>query len=407
MRVLQVVGEFAPERCGIAHYTVRLTQELNAAGVDAAICSPTISVERPVPLLRLRRSGWSLQTLLDLVATAGRRRADWLHLQYGPGSYGHRRVVALLPLVAKLLPGAPRIAATVHEIGGWPLGVPGWIAPLADRVFSVTEHAGWFDREALALLGMSDLLIVTNPNHFETIGRHSPRVASRAQLIPIGPNVGPEVARETTREEARRRLGVPDDRFVAVFFGFVHPIKGIETLLHAMQRVGTVHPSAVLWIAGGVRSLALSDGDADRYEARIRRMIDDLGLRRVVELTGYLPDDEAARRLKAADLAVLPFNNGATLKSGTLITCLTYGLPVLSTTGGNLGALWHGESIWLIPPRDPTALADAVCLLAADGALRERLAAAGAARASEFSWPHIVRRHLELYSGRQGIRPER
>ena len=201
MRVLQVVGEFAPERCGIAHYTLRLSQELQGNGVDVAICSPTVSAECSVPLLKLPGSDWTPRTLLDVVAMARRRRVDWIHLQYAPGSYRHRRIVAMLPLIAKLAPGAPRVAATVHEIGGWPLQVPGWVEPLANRVFSATERAGWFDREALVLPGMSDLLVVTNPDHFEQVQRRSPRLACRTRVIPVGPNVSPEMAGAMSRGE--------------------------------------------------------------------------------------------------------------------------------------------------------------------------------------------------------------
>lgn len=397
MRILQVVGELAPERCGIAHYTLRLSQELQAEGVDVAISSPTVSAEPAIPSLKLRGSDWTLRTLLDLVAMARRRKVDWIHLQYAPGAYRHRRIVAMLPFIAKLVPGAPRIAATVHEIGGWPLRVPAAVEPLTRRVFSVTERAGWFDREALALMSMSDLLIVTNPDHLETLQARSPRVARRARMIPVGPNVSPEVDGGMSREDARRRLGV-GGRFIAIFFGFVHPVKGLETLLQAMRGARAVHASLTLWITGGVRSLALPAGEADRYEARLRQMVAELGLSGAVEVTGYLPDADVSCRLRAADLAVLPFNHGVTLKSGSLVTCLSYGLPVLATAGGRLGPLRHGESIWLVPPRDPDALGEALCRLASDFTLRQNLGRAAAEIASEFSWSQIARRHLELLS---------
>jgi glycosyltransferase involved in cell wall biosynthesis len=404
MRIVQVVGDFAPERCGVAHYTQRLADHLTAAGVEVAIGSRGASGVSPVPLLPLRFSHWTLSTLLRLLMIARRWNAEWVHLQYAPGSYDHRRVVALLPLLAKLIPGAPRIAATVHEFGGWPVRLPRALEPVANGFFPLMESAGWFDREALALFGMSDVAIVTNSHHLRTVQRCSTRLARRTVVIPIGPNVGPEVALDMTRETARARLGVPSDRFVAIFFGFVHPVKGIETLLQAMRRIHSVLPLATLWIVGGVHSLALRGDDADAYEGRIRQMIDDLDLGKAVEVTGYLPDTEVACRLRAADLAVLPFNHGVTLKSGSLVTCLSYRLPVLATTGGDLSGLRHGDGIWLVPPRDPVALAEAFGHLASNRLLRERLAAGGEAMSSEFSWARIAQRHLDLYRGSKPAR---
>lgn len=399
MRVVQVVGSFIPARCGVAHYTARLSRELTAVGLDLAIASHPAGTTPPVTLLPLRSPRWSLATLLDLLVIARRWRADWLHLQYAPSSYQHRREVALLPLVARLAPARPRIAVTVHEYGGWPLQAPRAFGPLAERSLSALARLGWLDREALTLLNLSDRVIVTNPSHLKLVGESASCPAARVEMIPLGPNVGPEVCPYPTRAAARSALGVPEGCFVVAFFGFVHPVKGIETLLRAMRRVRAAHPEAVLWIIGGVQSLALRGGEADAYAAKIRWMIDNLGLDTKVDLTGYLPDPEIASRLRAADLAVLPFNHGITLKSGALITCLSFRLPVLATGGGDLAGLRHGDNIWLVPPRDPVALADAIGHLARDPALRARIGEAGQQSASDgaFSWPAIARRHVELY----------
>jgi len=398
MRIVQVVGAAAPEKCGVTHYTLRLVRELSAAGVETTIASQPSAVATPVPVQPIGSGDWGLSALVELLKMSRGWRADWLHLQYAPGSYRRRRSVALLPLLARLAPGSPRIAVTLHEYGGWPLRPPRPFAGVANGVLSLLERAGWFDREALTLLSLSDLPTVTNPDHLRVIQQCSPRLAARLRVIPIGPNVGPEAAVEADRPAARAALGVPEGCCVAVFFGFVHPVKGIETLLDAMQRVRAVRRDVRLWIVGGVHSLALRAAEADVYEEKIRGMISGLDLSDVVQFTGYLPDADVARRLRASDLAVLPFNHGLTLKSGSLITCLSFGLPVLGTTGGAVSPLRHDESIWLTPPRDPAALAAALLILASDPARRNRIGGAGAVVGAEFDWPSIARRHVELYN---------
>ncbi|MGH2457707.1 MAG: glycosyltransferase [Chloroflexota bacterium] len=407
MRVVQVVGELAPERCGVAHYTSRLARELSRAGATVAIASGPSTYACPVEFLEIPSSRWSFASLARLLLVARRWRADWLHLQYAPGSYQHARVVGLLPLLAKAIPGAPRVATTIHEYGGWPLGPPRSLAPVVDAAFSLAERGGWLDRESLALIGQSALTIVTNRHHLNVIRECSARLADRIEVIPIGPNVGPEVALEATRDTARAALGVPLDRFVVAFFGFVHPVKGIETLLNAMRLVRERRPDAVLWLIGGVESLALRGSEAVRYAAWVERTIAALGLRETARLTGYLSDEAAARRLRAADLAVLPLSHGVTLKSGSLITCLSYGLPVLATRGDEPSELQHQANVWLVPPRDPNALATAILRLAADPGLRARIASAGQDLAARFAWPEIARRHLALYSSRAPLCPGR
>lgn len=74
-----------------------------------------------------------------------------------------------------------------------------------------------------------------------------------------------------------------------------------------------------------------------------------------------------------ADLFVFP-TRGDCLPLAVM-EALAAGLPVVTTTIGALPeAVTHGETGWIVPPDDPDALADALAALAADGALRARLA---------------------------------
>jgi len=401
MKVVQVVGELQPERCGITHYAVRLAQELASQGVTSALASlPNEGVDDGtygVPFLPIQRAVWDFNALRQLIRGARAWGADWIHLQYAPGSYDRRRVVALLPLVRRLIPDAPRVAVTMHEYGGWSIAAPGILGTLANRAFGIGERFGAFDREGLALLSCTELAICTNRNHHRTITSRSPSLGERLQVVPIGPNISPAAAPEPSKGLARLRLGVPRDQVIGVYFGFVHPVKGIEYLLRAMVKARKTQPNLRLWIVGGVHSLALRGAEADTYEATIRSSIAELGLSDVVDFTGFLPDDEVARRLQAADFAVLPFNHGATMKSGTLISCLAFGLPILTTEGGDLGTLSHGEHVWLVPPRNVDVLAGALDTLAGGPELRHRLSAAGHLASLDCDWSTIACRHRELY----------
>jgi glycosyltransferase involved in cell wall biosynthesis len=397
VRILQVVGTFAPERCGVAHYAARLSTELVRNDVEVAIACGSASTSTALPLHLVRSFPGSALGLVNLLRSARQWHADWLHLQYAPGTFDCRRTVTLLPVIARLAPGRPRIAVTLHEYGGWPVRLFSPLNEVADRVLGYVEQRGWLDREAGGLVGGSDLVIVTNPDHVDAVRARSAALAKRLTVIPVGPNVPASEVTDTQRAEARNKLGVPDGRFVLLYFGFVHPVKGIETLIRSVARARRAIPGIALWIVGGVHSLAMRAAEADGYERLVRQLIAELDLAEHVELTGYLPDDQVATRFAAADLAVLPFNQGATLKSGSLITCLSFGKPTLTTLGGDLESLVHGENVWLVPPRHPSGLAEAICHLAGDDAARNRLAGGARLVARQFAWSDIARRHLALY----------
>ena len=77
---------------------------------------------------------------------------------------------------------------------------------------------------------------------------------------------------------------------------------------------------------------------------------------------------------------------------------LTRGAMVVTDVGGNAEAVLNGETGLVVPSQNPTALADAIVLLAADGGLRDRYGAAGRRRVAEtFGLPVCIHRHDALY----------
>ena len=60
--------------------------------------------------------------------------------------------------------------------------------------------------------------------------------------------------------------------------------------------------------------------------------------------------------------------------------------------------LTAGEDALLVPPGDAVALAGAMRSLVEDGALRDRLRAAGAKVAARFTWEAAASRHRAVYN---------
>ena len=115
-------------------------------------------------------------------------------------------------------------------------------------------------------------------------------------------------------------------------------------------------------------------------------------------MTGYLPEEDVSRLLSGADVGVLPFNEGVTLKSGALLTLFAHGLPVVATRPEPPEpALTDGNLLRLVGRRDAPGLASALLGLLADAPGRARLGEAGRAYTRNLSWPTIAERHVEVY----------
>jgi len=161
--------------------------------------------------------------------------------------------------------------------------------------------------------------------------------------------------------------------------------KGIRFLLEAMLYL----PKET--------TLTVVDGGAPRHllmEELMKRY--RLGGR--VECTGKIPTQEVAAKYREAEIAVCPsVYEGFGFPAAE---AMSSGLPVVSTTGGALPEVVgeDGEAGFLVPPRDPQALARAIRRLVESKELRMKMGQAGRRRVVErFSWDAACRDMTDVY----------
>ena len=136
-------------------------------------------------------------------------------------------------------------------------------------------------------------------------------------------------------------------------------------------------------------------GDGPERE-KLTLLARDLGIADEVAFLGFR--DDAVRLYAAADMFVLSsITEGMSL---SMLEAMAAGLPVVATdgAGGNSQVVREGETGLLVAPRDPAALAAAICRLSTDAGLRARMGAAGRARVEQhFSLRTTTRRYLAVY----------
>lgn len=155
---------------------------------------------------------------------------------------------------------------------------------------------------------------------------------------------------------ARAQLKVSCPR-VLLFFGFIREYKGLRYLIQSLPLILKHFPVHLL-LAGEPWE------DIGPYQA----LIEKLQLERSVTLHAqYIPNENVATYFAAADLVVVPYTSAT--QSG--IVQLAYGFRkpvVVGKVGGIPEAVVHGRTGYLVPPRDATAVADAVIdFYSADG----------------------------------------
>lgn len=182
----------------------------------------------------------------------------------------------------------------------------------------------------------------------------------------------------------RRELGAGGGDFLVGTAVVLSEQKGIRYLLEAARIVRAADPTVRFVVAG--------DGP---LRADLERMAAALGVGDAVRFVGYRRD--VPQLVAALDAYVLPsLWEGLPL---ALLEALAGGKPIVATrVGGNPEIVAHGENGLLAPPRDPTALAEAVLALRRDPALRERMARDNVAKFARcFSVSAMTSAHVALY----------
>ena len=392
-----IAGTYKPDCCGVAHYTARLRDALKKLEIESVVLTTyAAAAEANDSSIRGAVQDWRFADLMSLVQAIHATDTDILHIQHAAGTYGFQRTIFVLSLLLKLTGYRKPIVTTVHEYGWWewqPNGIP---PQLVECLKMWGQQYGWWDREDGFLLTLSDALITTNAEAELVIYKRLPQLINRLSRIPIAANVDRcPIDRNSAQQQLRERYNFASDTTTIAFFGFLHPVKGLETLLPAFKKVLTTHEHARLLLIGGVESLALRLEEAKRYWNKLHTLVAELNLSEMVHFTGYLDAETASKYLSGADIGVLPFNHGLTMKSGSLLALLDHGLPVIGTYHNT--SLPDGHPVQLVPPRNIEALADALCQLLSHPDKRNHLGDAGRTFIQNFTWTNIARSHLKIY----------
>jgi glycosyltransferase involved in cell wall biosynthesis len=271
----------------------------------------------------------------------------------------------------------------------WSLGVPAVIHTVHGAPFHPYQGRGarwffqacerWASRRCHAIVtvadAMTDLMV-------------SAGVAPREKFTTIysGMEVEPFLTSGEHRDRVRRELGYRPEHVVIGKIARLFKLKGHDDVIRAARGVIDAVPN--------VRFLFIGDGI---FQERLRQQIAATGLTDYFQFTGLVPPERIPELIAAMDIVV-----HASLREGlarVLPQALISGKPVVSyDVDGAREVVISNQTGFLIPPRDVLMLAEKLKLLAADPALRDRLAQEGRRRfADVFRHEHMTEQLRELY----------
>ncbi|MCA9492962.1 MAG: glycosyltransferase [Myxococcales bacterium] len=317
-----------------------LTDRLDALGV-------------PWSTLGLRRGQYAPRLVTGLARFIRRQRPDVVHSHTLPANFAAR--------AARLLSRPPVLVTSAHNL------TEGGRAKML--YYRVTDR-------------LADLTTNCSESAVERYIRIKAAPADRIRYMPNGIDTERFHPDEQVRAESRR-AHVPDDGFLWLAVARMTEQKDWPNMFAACERA--LRPQDRLLVVGN-----------GELEDDVRRWVAERGLQDRVVLLGTRTD--IPELMRTADAYVMSSAwEGLPI---VLLEASASGLPIVATdVGGNHQLVQHDRTGWLVPAKDPSALAEAMTRMAtAPPAQRAAMGAAARAHVEDgYSITAVAREWEEIY----------
>jgi glycosyltransferase involved in cell wall biosynthesis len=405
MRILHVVGRYAPVIGGTEWLVQRVSEELAAQFGDEVTvfttnCNSPAGYHRQEP--RPLATGWSelrgVRVRRFAVRTARTRLARWLQgpanrfrwpqrerlraLANGPHVPGLVEAIAGLPADVVAAASFPQLHMYDALAGGRHAGRP---VVLIGGLHTDDQWAFGLPQIARAI-HQADAYIAYTAHEADYVLARGARPGS---VHVAGPGVDVAPFARVAREDARSRLGLSAQPVVG-FVGRMDTHKGLDTLIQAMPSVWRAVPEAQLVLAGKRTPFStLIEREVKRWPGPQQ------------EKTHFVygfAEDEKPMLFRALD--VLAYPSGYESFGISFLEAWASGVPVVGCRQGAIPCVVNeGRDGLLVAYQQPEQLAEAIVLLLTNPAWARALGAAGHEKTvRHHGWPEAARRFRAVYA---------
>ena len=239
------------------------------------------------------------------------------------------------------------------------------------------------------IMRFSDRLVAATPlekNHMTWLYGADP---NKIEIVP--PGVDLSRFKSMDQREARIHIGIPPDDRMILFVGRIQPLKGIDTLIRALALAKRKEPelsqNLCLSIIGGGPDSA--SGIEQQELDRLNALRTDLDITDLITFVGARDQDNLVYYYAAAETVVMPSHYESF--GMVALEAMACGTPVIASDVGGLSfSIEAGFNGFLVPGRDPTALASKIVLLLKYPELRDQLSEQAQTWVERYSWVHIA-----------------
>jgi D-inositol-3-phosphate glycosyltransferase len=278
--------------------------------------------------------------------------------------------------------GTP-IVHMFHTLGHMKNRIASKVPTLFDeRVTTETQIVEWADR----------IVAATEAEQSQLLWLYR---ADRRKIVIVSPGVDADRFKPVSQKAAREQLAIDDDCNLLLFVGRIEPLKAIDTIIQAIDTIRADKPHLLDQLCFSVIG-GDPDNPADTEIQRLQALVKDLDLDRVVRFLGAKDHSLLPLYYSAASAVIIPSDYESF--GMVALEAMSSGTPVIATEVGGLAFLVRDQSTgFLVPSRDPAAIAESIIMLLTQPEKQKSLGQNAAALAEQYSWSKITDRLLEVF----------
>jgi len=242
-------------------------------------------------------------------------------------------------------------------------------------IHNVKPHEKSFLKNFLnnSVINLADEYIVHNEDNKEKFVQYA-----KGKKIYVTA-IGLDIKKTINQKEARKKLNIPLNSKVLLFFGNIRDYKGIDVLLESFKELSSKNKDLILVVAGQC------------WEKSIK---EKLKQNNIIYSGGFISSEDVTNYFSACDLAVYPYKYfDASSAAGA--DAISYGKPLVITNVGGLPELVKDKNI-IAKPSDADSLTKAI-IYSLNNKNKKNLEQDSKRIAKQFSWKDIAQKTREVY----------
>ena len=293
----------------------------------------------------------SLLILKDFAKKMNEFEPDVIHLQLGGG----KADLALLPFFKKY-----PLVATFHDV-----------------TLHTGENSWWINFIRYWERKCSNQIIVHGEKLKEQMIKEYNIQNEKVHVIPIGQH-------DVVPFKKYERKDLKEDGDLILFLGRIYKYKGLEYLIKAEPMITNEVPNAKIVIAG-------TGENFKKYEETMANRDN------FIVHNYHIPYKEGAELFQRCSVVVLPYIDAS--QSAVIPLAYAFKKSVVVTDVGSIPEIVDdGVTGFIVPPRNPEALADAIVKLLKDDKLRREMGENAYKKLKrDLSWDKIAEKTIEVY----------